>query len=122
MKKTNQNFEAVFTGWLNNIRQNKDILPQTAYSKLRNYLWKGYAFDKNSSGYELTGTDIHLIREMMFRINEIRNFQSHIWHDNTVLIFPQDLAFFIEELHNHAAMSQSLSMKKRNRHLSVGLY
>lgn len=72
------------------------------FLKLRDYLWKGYNSDKNSSGHILTENERSLIIEMLKKLKEIRNFHSHYWHDNSVLCFGIDLKNHIEQLHNSA--------------------
>lgn len=77
-------------------------LPDSAYIKLRDYLWKGYHFDKNRSGLELTENDRRLIHKMLAKLSEVRNFHSHYWHDNANLEFDTDLSKWIDYLHDYA--------------------
>jgi hypothetical protein len=77
-------------------------LPDSAYLKLRDFLWKGFIFEKNSSGLELTEKEKRLIHKMVAKMVEIRNFHSHVWHDNVNLIFDKELKTWIEYLHEYA--------------------
>jgi hypothetical protein len=76
-----------------NIESAKDA----TFIALRNYLWKGYEFNKNKSGYSLIPEDKTLIIRLCLKLDKLRNFHSHIWHDNTDLEFDQALVCFIEE-------------------------
>jgi hypothetical protein len=91
--------EANLNSFLNNAH-----LPENdrIFLKLREYLWKGYATDPNSSGNELTDEDRTLIVDMLRKLNEIRNFHSHYWHDNSVLTVSKELKKNIETLHDNA--------------------
>ena len=104
-EKDKNHLESSFKTWLNKIKNDNDDLPSRAYSELRRYLWKGYLTEKNTSGYELTTTDINYVREMLKKLYNIRNFHSHIWHNNNVLEFSPGLKSFIEDLHDHAKNS-----------------
>lgn len=99
--------ETVYAQYLKESRSGKDKLPDDAYSKLRRYLWKGYLTEKNSSGYELTDSDKSTIQEMLWKLLQIRNFQSHYWHDNSELEFSKGLKEFICQLHETAKLSLS---------------
>lgn len=102
--------EGVFTDWLKVAGTQADQLPEVAYSRFRNYLWKGYLLEKNSSGYELTESDRQLVREMLKLLYNVRNFHSHAWHDNMALACSPVLSAFIEDMHKLAASAQSEGM------------
>ena len=53
--------------------------------------------EKNSAGYELSPLDEWVIGAMLSKLEEIRNYQSHVWHDNVVLAFDEPLVEFIEK-------------------------
>lgn len=94
----------IIKGWNDN-EINTDFSAET-YSKLRNYIWKGYLNERNSSGYELTTKDQNLIRALISKLQDLRNFHSHVYHDNKALEFDPKLKKFIEEeLHDHAMNS-----------------
>lgn len=85
------------------LREGKDLsnatLPDLAYSKLRDYLWKGYSTNKNSSGYQLTDFDKRLIHKLISKLVDIRNFHSHVWHDNDCLTFDEELKMWVDDMH-----------------------
>lgn len=94
--------EETFQEWLGDAtNQNNDKV----FSKLRDYLWKGYLTDKNTSGYVLQEQDKAMIVQMLTKLNEVRNFHSHYWHDNSVLVFSPTLKNHIQELHDYAKWS-----------------
>ncbi len=103
--------EKVVKIWKSKVSDNADTLKTADYSKLRNYLWKAYMLDKNTAGFILEESEIQMIREMIFKLYHIRNFQSHIWHDNQALVCSRELSFFIEELHENAIMAQTMDSK-----------
>jgi hypothetical protein len=99
--------EKVFAVWQDSLKAGNDTLPDKAYSMLRNYLWKGYQLNKNSSGYELKSNHKEIVRELMITLYGIRNFQSHIWHDNSVLECDKTISDFIEGLFGAAIDAQN---------------
>lgn len=101
--------EDEFNHWLKNpnLPENEKV-----FVKLRDYLWKGSSTNKNSSGYVLTSNDKSLMIEMLSKLNEIRNFHSHYWHDNTVLEFSFSLKKHIQDLHDFAKLSLSQEFPK----------
>jgi hypothetical protein len=99
--------EKYFTDWVSSIKAGCDLLPDKAYSLLRNYLWKGYKLNKNSSGYELKESHKNLVQKLLISLYNIRNFHSHIWHDNSVLEFERSTEAFIEYLFNDAILIQT---------------
>lgn len=107
--------ENVYINWLGVAGTADDTLPEAAYSRLRNYLWKGYLLEKNSSGYELTQDDRQLVREMLHLLYNVRNFHSHAWHDNKALVYSPELSAFIEELHGIASSAQSKEMPEQTK-------
>jgi hypothetical protein len=94
--------ETQFTEWL---AKTKDDSDEKVFAGLRDYIWKGFKINKNSSGNVLTQDDKDLIIELLTRLCEIRNFQSHIYHDNCVLVFSEQLKKRISDLHDDAALS-----------------
>lgn len=94
--------EKEFDSWLKNANDTKN---DKVFSKLRDYLWKGFMTNKNSSGYVITPEDRKIIIEALEKLNEIRNFQSHYWHDNVVLCFSPELKKHILRLHEDAKLS-----------------
>ncbi|HAF28485.1 MAG TPA: hypothetical protein DCG75_05495 [Bacteroidales bacterium] len=81
---------------------NSSIFSDADYIKLRDYLWKGYLFDKNKSGSIITFKDKVIIHKIIAKLAEIRNFHSHYWHDNSILKCDEDLKSWIDFLHNYA--------------------
>ena len=79
-----------------------DALDDQIMSYLREYLWKGSEMDKNSSGHAITDDGKRIIRELLKKLDGIRNFQSHVWCDNAVLEFNEELVDFINARHDHA--------------------
>jgi len=99
-----------FITYVNNIYSS--TLSDADYIKLRDYLWKGYMFDKNKSGSIITSQDKVLIHKIIAKLAEIRNFHSHYWHDNTNLKFDIELKKWIEYLHNYAVDKLRLEYSK----------
>lgn len=103
-EKYEANKDALLTkvdSWLKNANDAKN---DKVFSKLRDYLWKGFMTNKNSSGYVITSDDRKIIIEALEKLNEIRNFQSHCWHDNVVLCFSPELKKHILQLHDDAKL------------------
>lgn len=84
-------------------------LPDILWIKLKNYLWKGYSDDRNSSGTHVSDAEKHIIQQMIARLYYLRNFQSHFYHKNDCLFFDYSLAGFIEERYEWALNSLSKS-------------
>ena len=61
------------------------------------YLWKSHLDRKNSQAYAVSGGEARLVAEAITKLKELRNFQSHVWHDNAVLGFSAELADWVEE-------------------------
>ncbi|MDB5131694.1 MAG: hypothetical protein JWR02_1443 [Mucilaginibacter sp.] len=66
------------------------------------YLWKAHFLSKNSNGYEITDKDEKVIPQLLRKVEELRNYHSHIWHDNVVLVFTDELKEFVEQKYNEA--------------------
>ncbi len=77
------------------------------YPILADYLWKSYEFSKNSSGRQFDDEDIIFINDIINKLFDVRNFQSHYYHDNEALVFKKETAERIEKLYNHAKYSFS---------------
>ncbi len=75
------------------------------FPKLRDYLWKGYNQNKNSDGYLIEEKDKKLIIKMLRTLSNVRNFHSHIWHDNAAITIDNELKKTIEALHRDAYLS-----------------
>jgi|GEM_PF-2058743 len=89
----------------------EDQLSDAVCSKLRDYLWKSYTTQQeNSSGYALNQEDRDLVLLMLRKLQDVRNFQSHVWHDNRALVFPMELCAHIERMHEAAIMAQGIDM------------
>jgi hypothetical protein len=82
-----------------------DDLSDEIYSKLRNYIWKGFRNERNSAGYELDSRDKKRIQQLIVKLRDMRNMHSHAYHDNARVGFSQDLEQFIMDLHQQAMMS-----------------
>ena len=66
------------------------------------YLWKAHIQSKNTGGYVITINDITIIAQLFKKAKELRDYHSHIWHDNTCLQFDNQLRSFIEQKYNEA--------------------
>lgn len=82
-------------------------LDEQIYVQLRNYIWKGYRTERNSAGYILETTDRKMIRLLIAKLRALRNFHSHVYHDNAELTFHPQLQQFIKELHDDAMFAFS---------------
>jgi hypothetical protein len=107
INKTFEDDKMKLEGIINDIIKKPEMLIDSHYLKLRNYLWKGYRADKNDSVTKLMKEDKENIIGMVDMLRNIRNFHSHIWHDNKALIFKKELKTFIEQLHDEAKLKQS---------------
>lgn len=79
-----------------------DDLSDEMYAKLRNYIWKGYLSERNSSGYTLAPEDKTRIRQLLCKLRALRNFHGHVYHDNAEIDFQPELRDFILRLHDDA--------------------
>jgi hypothetical protein len=93
--------QTAFERWLWNPTEKSDLI----FPKLKDYLWKGYQNNKNSSGYTITDADKSLIISMLKKLSEIRNFFSHIYHDNAVMQVDDKLREAINRFHKAAYQS-----------------
>jgi len=73
---------------------------QTAY--LAQYLWRANLVKRNAEGYKFTEDDRRIAALLPEKLDAIRNFHSHIWHDNSVLQADGDLKAFVEKKHEEA--------------------
>jgi hypothetical protein len=101
---------------LENVNRIKDQLEgqseEQRYNFWAEYLWKAHAQSKNSNGYKVTAADKSIIDtligkgkgtdRLVGKVEEIRNFHSHIWHDNSILHFEGETKKFIEQKYNEA--------------------
>ena len=70
---------------------------------LSNYLYKRYLMAANDSAMPaLENTDKAFIKYLFKKLTAIRNFYSHYYHANTVLIFDEDAKRRIEQFHDQA--------------------
>ena len=65
----------------------KGRVPLTDTGFWTEYLWKSHLDRKNSQAYAVSGGEALLVAEAIGKLKEIRNFQSHVWHDNAGLGF-----------------------------------
>jgi len=90
-------------------------LPDEVFVYLRHYLWKGNDENKNTSGYELDPQEKSIIKKLLTKLDELRNFYSHIWHDNYMMAFDKELYSFI--LNKHDVACSKLETKAADREL-----
>ncbi|HVX48962.1 MAG TPA: hypothetical protein VHB48_02355, partial [Chitinophagaceae bacterium] len=88
-----------------------DELNDKVFAYLRHYMWKGNEDNKNTSGYELDKGDKTIIKMLLRKLVELRNFHSHVWHTNDMMQFDKPLVHFIEDKHD-AACAKLLEEKK----------
>lgn len=69
---------------------------------LTELFWKTHRDRKNSNGYVPSETDKKMIHEVIQKLNEFRNYHSHIWHDNGALACSPELVKFVEEKYEKA--------------------
>lgn len=81
----------------NDPNPNTKYFTKDTFAILKNYLWKSYSDTKNKSGDPLTEQDIKHIKLLCFKLKCQRNYQSHIWHDDSYMLFDVEGAFFIME-------------------------
>jgi hypothetical protein len=78
---------------------------------LKNYLWKGYTNRKNSSGELLSPVEQEIVYRMLEKLIQIRNFHSHVWHSNEILVFDNILGVFILEMYDRAKLELAETKK-----------
>jgi hypothetical protein len=66
------------------------------------HFWKAHLQSKNSDGYQVTEKDKRIIAGLITKVTELRNYHSHIWHDNSVLEFSEELKVFTEQKYEEA--------------------
>lgn len=103
-KYSNQykNLERKFKGIDKSCFDDADADNTLYYSILADFLWKASNTVKNSNGYISTTADKMMIKALVLKMLAIRNYHSHIWHDNTALAFTKDEKDFIEAKFNYA--------------------
>jgi hypothetical protein len=74
----------------------KKIKEDATYRILAEYLWKAHTDERNKSDHGLKPGDKELIDGLYNKLKEIRNYHSHIWHDNEALVFDNRLKQFVE--------------------------
>lgn len=85
-----------------NQEENNPSLSDADYLKLKDYLWKGYLFAKNSTNIDVSEKDKRMIHQMIRKLADIRNFHSHYWHENSNLECDKEFCIWINFLHNYA--------------------
>ncbi len=86
---------------------NTHLLSDKVLSYLRHAMWKGLKDNKNTSGQVLDATEKQTIVQLLQKLNGIRNFQSHVWHDPAVLQFDDALSRFVVQKHDEAVRELS---------------
>jgi hypothetical protein len=86
---------------------NAHLLSDKVLSYLRHAMWKGLRDNKNTSGQVLEAPEKQTIVQLLQKLNGIRNFQSHVWHDPAVLQFDDALSRFVVEKHDEAVRELS---------------
>jgi hypothetical protein len=66
------------------------------------YFWRSHLDRKNNKAYVPTDIEAKLVQETYAKLKQIRNFQSHIWHDDCVLAFSTELASWIKNKYERA--------------------
>ncbi len=87
------------------ISSSDDEKDKLIVAKLINYLWKGYNNPENAAGYLPTSEDRQLVKAIVKKLKELRNFHSHYYHEDTALYFDESLKKKIEGLHQMAMLS-----------------
>jgi hypothetical protein len=87
--------------------KNTEKLSGKVLSYLRHAMWKGLKDNKNTSGQVLDASEKHIMVQLLQKLNGIRNFQSHVWHDPAVLQFDDALSHFVVEKHDEAVRQLS---------------
>lgn len=72
-------------------------LKDESYRMLKEYLWKGHTERKNPDEVGLKAGEKEQIINLLVKLNAIRNYHSHIWHNNAVLSFECNLKKNVEE-------------------------
>lgn len=91
-------------------------LSDEVFARLREYIWKGGIFNKNDEGHTVTPDEKQLIKELLCKLNGLRNFQSHYWHDSAPLKLSNILVHFIEDYHE-IAFAKLMADHSRNSRL-----
>lgn len=89
-------------------------LSDRTIAHLRAWLWKGNVMNRNKAGYSVVEDDRRLVIELLCKLNQLRNFQSHFWHSNTPIRFNTNLKMNIERLHDEAVAILSASTPKHS--------
>jgi hypothetical protein len=73
---------------------------------LRNFIYKGYQSNPNSSGIEqVSNKESDIIVKLVQKLVDLRNFHSHYYHKSTHIEFSKELRDFIRDLHCNAERS-----------------
>lgn len=76
---------------------NSPQLTNENYRLFADYLWKVHTNDKNKNDINIEEKEIEIVHALLFKLDEIRNYHAHIWHDNEVLAFDSKLENFVAE-------------------------
>ncbi|WP_421919867.1 hypothetical protein [Marinifilum sp.] len=101
-KDENQNDD--YSKYIYRFMQEEDnpTLSDADYLKLKDYLWKGYLFAKNSTKIDVSEKDKRMIHLMVEKLSDIRNFHSHYYHENSNLECEKEFCNWIDYLHDYA--------------------
>jgi hypothetical protein len=89
-------YNVACTNWENTEKLIKHFPVHRRNAYLAEYFWKAGLQKKNEAGYVVSGDDVAIIQLLPEKLDAIRNFHSHIWHDNKVLRLQPLLKSFIE--------------------------
>lgn len=87
---------------LHNPLNQSHLLNDKVLSYLRHAMWKGLKDNKNTSGQVIDASEKQTIVQLLQKLNGIRNFHSHVWHDPAVLQFDDQLSRFVVQKHDEA--------------------
>ncbi len=90
---------------------NSPQLTNENYRLFADYLWKVHSNDKNKNDINIEEKEIEIVHALLYKLDEIRNYHAHIWHDNEVLAFDSKLENFVSEKHK-IAMAAALEADK----------
>lgn len=79
------------------VEEGQLALNEHGYRMLAEYLWKVHTDARNKSDHSLKDNDKAIVNDLLGKLNDIRNYHAHIWHDNAVLNFPKQLQQFVKD-------------------------